>query len=78
MKRIEGIAYGELDGIGVWTFTFDNGITTARYDWTVKTTKWWMNILAPIARPAFEKNHDVIMAWGAEGLAKRLGCELVN
>jgi hypothetical protein len=78
LKRIEGIAYGELDGKGVWTFTVDGDITIARYDWVVKTTKWWMNALAPIARPAFEWNHDVIMNWGAEGIAKRLNCELVG
>ena len=78
LKRIEGIAFGELDGKGVWTFSRDNGHTIVRYDWMVKTTKWWMNVLAPIAKPAFEWNHDVIMGWGGEGLAKRLGCELAE
>jgi hypothetical protein len=78
LKRIEGIAFGQLDGKGVWTFTVDGDITIARYDWAVKTTKRWMNVLAPIARPAFEWNHDVIMGWGAEGIAKRLNCELVT
>ena len=78
MSRIEGVAFGELDGKGVWTFTFENGYTLARYDWMVKTTKPWMNLLAPIARPAFEWNHNVIMNWGGVGLAKRLRCELVE
>ncbi len=78
MSRIEGVAFGELDGKGVWTFTFENGYTLARYHWMVKTTKPWMNLLAPIARPAFEWNHNVIMNWGGVGLAKRLGCELVE
>jgi hypothetical protein len=32
-----------------------------------------MNYLAPIARPVFKWNHDVVMAWGREGLEKRLG-----
>jgi uncharacterized protein YndB with AHSA1/START domain len=78
MKRIEGIAFGDLDGKGVWVFEGQNGSTTVNYYWTVKTTKPWMNLLAPIARPVFEWNHNVIMGWGKEGLAKRLNCEILN
>jgi len=37
----------------------------------------WMNLLAPIARPLFEWNHNVVMNWGAEGLEKRLGARVV-
>ncbi|MEA2376163.1 MAG: hypothetical protein QOD13_70, partial [Thermoleophilaceae bacterium] len=33
--------------------------------------------LAPVARPVFEYNHDVVMRWGGEGLARRLGVELL-
>lgn len=77
MKRIEGVAYGELNGTGIWHFTTDGNYTIVNYYWTVKTTKWWMNVLSPIARPAFEWNHNVIMKWGGEGLAQRLGCELL-
>ena len=78
MKRIEGVASGDLDGRGIWTFAKQNGTTTVKYDWMVRTNKPWMNLLAPIARPVFEWNHDVIMQWGAEGLAKRLNCDLVG
>jgi len=76
-KRIEGIAFGELDGVGVWHFTADAQHTIVKYNWTVKTNKWWMNLLSPMARPVFEWNHDVIMKWGGLGLAQRLGCSLV-
>jgi hypothetical protein len=37
-----------------------------------------MNLLAPIARPLFKWNHDVVMHWGGEGLARRLGVRLVE
>ena len=77
MKRIEGRAYGELIGIGTWHFTTEGNYTVVKYYWTVKTNKWWMNLLSPIVRPAFEWNHNIIMRWGGEGLAQRLGCELV-
>jgi uncharacterized protein YndB with AHSA1/START domain len=78
LKLIQARAFGELDGVGLWTFTAENeGITNVRYDWKVKTTKSWMNYLAPIAKPFFRWNHDTIMNWGGEGLAKRLGCRLL-
>ena len=37
-----------------------------------------MNLLAPLARPIFEWNHDVVMRRGAEGLARLLGARLVR
>jgi hypothetical protein len=47
-----------------------------RYDWKVETTKAWMNFLAPVARPFFSWNHDVVMGWGGEGVARQLGVPL--
>jgi hypothetical protein len=37
-----------------------------------------MNLLAPLARPIFEWNHDVIMRQGGEGLARLLDVRLVR
>jgi hypothetical protein len=37
-----------------------------------------MNLLSPIAKPFFRWNHNVIMRWGGIGLAKRLGCKLLE
>jgi hypothetical protein len=36
-----------------------------------------MNALAPLARPVFVHNHDVIMRRGAEGLARLLDARLI-
>lgn len=72
-RCIEARAFGELDGIGVWTFTAESDSRTrVEYDWQVKTTKAWMNILAPVAKPFFRWNHDAIMKWGEQGLKRRL------
>lgn len=71
-KRMEGRAFGELEGRGIWTFREDAGITQVNYDWQVMTTKAWMNVLAPVARPIFAWNHDKVMAGGFEGLTRRL------
>ena len=73
-----GRAEGELQGTGCWTFAAAEGITTVRYDWNVQTTQAWMNLLAPLARPIFAWNHDVVMTWGSEGLAKLVGAPLLS
>ncbi len=71
---LEGRALGELQGTGRWQFSSEGNseITRVRYDWKVKTTKPWMNLIAPIARPVFSWNHNLIMSWGESGLAQRL------
>lgn len=74
---LEGVALGELQGRGLWRLSTEGDETIVRYDWNVETTKRWMNLVAPIARPLFEWNHDVIMSWGAEGLEKRLGTSVI-
>jgi len=70
---LEGIASGELEGRGLWQLSNEGSETIVRYDWNVQTAKQWMKLLAPIARPVFKWNHDVVMSWGAKGLGKRLG-----
>ncbi|MBA3261533.1 MAG: polyketide cyclase [Thermoleophilaceae bacterium] len=76
-RVMEGDATGELEGTGRWRLFEENGVTAVVYDWRVRSTKRWMNLLAPLARPVFEYNHDVVMRWGGEGLARRLGTELL-
>jgi len=75
---IEGRAIGELQGVGRWQLSNDGETTIVRYDWRVETAKPWMNLIAPIARPVFSWNHNVVMGWGGEGLAKRLGVPLLS
>lgn len=76
-ELLEGEISGDLDGLGRWLF-FDDGTATAvLFECNVQTTKRWMNVLAPLAHPAFAWNHDQIMRWGGEGLAEHLGCRLL-
>jgi len=77
-RLLEGIAIGELQGRGLWQLSTEGSGTIVRYDWNVETTKRWMNLLSPIARPVFEWNHNVVMNWGAEGLGKRLGVSITT
>jgi uncharacterized protein YndB with AHSA1/START domain len=74
---LEGHAVGELEGVGRWRLYEQDGVTAVLYEWNVATTKPWMNLLAPLARPAFEWNHDWVMSHGATGIADLLGCKLL-
>lgn len=70
---LAGRATGELEGTGVWTLTEEDSVTIARYDWNIRTTRWWMNLLAPVARGVFKSNHDIVMRSGAKGICTLLG-----
>ena len=69
-RLLEGRAMGELEGTGLWELSENEGITTIGYTWAVRTTRPWMNVLAPIARPFFAWNHDAVMKQGGLGLAR--------
>ena len=71
-------AEGELAGTGRWSLDQHGDITTARYTWDVRTTRPWMNLLAPLARPMFTWNSRGVMLQAGEGLARFLGVPLVN
>src|SRR5215210_7692330 len=45
--HLELTASGELEGTGTWTLSHADGRTTVRYDWRIRTTRWWMNLFAP-------------------------------
>ncbi len=75
---LDGVAVGELNGIGRWRLHVDGQVTVIHYTWQVRTTKWWMNLLAPLARPVFAWNHQAVLRSGAEALARLLGAPLLG
>ena len=78
LKRLKGVAFGELEGTGEWLFSEHNGIVHVQYNWNIITTKKWMNTFAFLLKPVFKFNHNVVMHWGGEGLAKKLGTTLLK
>jgi uncharacterized protein YndB with AHSA1/START domain len=76
-RLMEGRVVGDVTGVGRWRLLEEDGVTAVLYEWEVATTRLWMNLLAPLARPVFEWNHDVVMRWGGEDLARRLGARLL-
>lgn len=69
---------GDLEGVGRWDVAEDGGVTVLDCTWDVRTTKWTMNVLAPLLRPVFVWNHHRMMRNGGEGLARRVGAPLVR
>ncbi len=76
-RVLEGRSKGELVGRGTWNLSNEGGVTTVRNTWEVQTTKGWMNLLAPLARPLFAWNHASSMRQGGEGLARLLRARLI-
>jgi hypothetical protein len=78
ITRIELPHLIEADAAGTGRWRFFGGRETAvTYEWNVRTTRPWMNLLAPVARPVFRWNHNVVMHQGGEGLAALLGTQLL-
>ena len=69
---LESLAHGELEGHGTWRLASCDDATAVEYEWRVRTTKPWMNVITPLARPLFSWNHDVIMRHGERGLKRLL------
>ena len=82
-RLLEGRAMGDLEGTGLWRLfeqpagDGDPAATAVIYEWNVATTKAWMNLLAPIAHPIFQWNHDWVMRNGGTGVADLLGARLL-
>jgi hypothetical protein len=78
MVALEGTASGELEGRGRWRFYRAGSTSVVHYEWQVRTTRAWMRLLSPVARPLFKWNHDVLMREGGLGLSRFLGVRLIS
>ena len=65
---LEARLSGDLDGYSRWTIEGSGGLTRAVFDEEVDTQKRSLNLLAPLARPAFKANHTFMMRHGQAGL----------
>lgn len=74
---LEATATGDTEGHGLWQLATTDRGTAVDYTWTVRTTQRWLNVLAAIARPLLEWNHNVIMEQGGKGLATYLKADLI-
>lgn len=77
-SRLRMQATGSVVGTGTWEITANGGATDVRFDWDVSTTERWMDMLAPVARPVFERSHGIVMRHAARTAADHLGAELLH
>ncbi len=77
-SHLRMIASGDVEGVGVWHLVRAKGLTHVTFTWAVRTTPAWMNALAPIARPVFERSHHAVIRHAAEAAAAHLDADLVR
>ena len=78
-QLIEVAMTGDLEGKGRFDLAEEgDGGTSVTFTQLVETPKWWMNLMAPLGRPAFAWNHDKIMSAFGRGLAERTGGQLIE
>jgi uncharacterized protein YndB with AHSA1/START domain len=65
---LEASMAGDLEGFSRWTIRPADHGSIMRFDEQVITNKRSLNLLAPIARPAFKGNHTLMMRHGEAGL----------
>lgn len=61
-------ATGDLQGHGRFVLTPAGEATEVAFYWDVQTTRPVMNLLAPLLRPLFAWNHNIVMSQGERGL----------
>lgn len=74
--RIHAKVRGDLVGTGTYLLESEGSNTVVRFLWFVSTTKRWMNVLAPFARPVFVWAYGSVMSEGARSMARHLGASL--
>ena len=78
LLMLEGVACGDLVGLGRWQFKGGGNQTVVRYDWKVRPSKSWLCFLFLVASSLFEWNHNIVMRWGAHGLSEQLNVQVIH
>lgn len=69
---IEGNAEGDHAGVGRWKFSRQGKLSVVHDEWHVRSNRWWINLVAPVARSIITRNHVQIMEQGDRALARLL------
>jgi hypothetical protein len=65
-------ATGGLVGDGRMVYELDGDGTLVTIYWNVRTSGFWLNLLAPVLGWLFAWNHHAVMRQGEQGLMRRL------
>lgn len=75
-RRLVAELTGDLEGSGTLLLrTAGADATEVHYLLDVRTTKLWMNLLAPLAARVFARNHEVVVDEAFAGLARKLSAD---
>ncbi len=66
-------AWGDFEGLGVWTFAPSGNAVDITYDWRIRAEKPLLRYLSFLMKPIFSANHRWAMARGEESLRAELG-----
>ena len=61
LRLIEGVASGDVTGVGIWVFAQEDELSVIRFTWNVRMETFWMKILACAARQLVCWNHYKVM-----------------
>jgi uncharacterized protein YndB with AHSA1/START domain len=67
-RLLEGTVSGELEGTWRWTLEPAGGGTKVTFEETVRTNRWILDLLGPVANRLFALNHRIAARKGAEGM----------
>jgi uncharacterized protein YndB with AHSA1/START domain len=67
-RLLEGTVSGELEGTWRWTLEPAGGGTKVIFEETVRTNRWILDLLGPIAHRLFALNHAIAARKGADGM----------
>lgn len=71
-NRIEFVAYGDLEGKGLWSFKPVAGGTEVTFDWRVAANKAVIRALSFLLKPLFRANHVYCVKKANEGIRREL------
>jgi uncharacterized protein YndB with AHSA1/START domain len=71
-ERISLMAWGDLNGSGIWTLRRHGLFTDIRYEWNVSAGKPFLRHLSFVLKPVFRANHRWAMARGQQDLKAEL------
>lgn len=77
-SRIHCLVRGDLIGTATYILEGDHQRTRVRFLWSVSTTKRWMDMFGPLARPLFGWAHGHVMRKGAVAMAQHLDAGLLS
>lgn len=77
-RRLVMRASGSVEGTGAWELEECPDGTSVVLTWDVSTTERWMDVLAPVARPLFERSHGIVVRNAAGAAARYLGADLLD